>query len=170
MAPAELKERVHEFLDKGFIRPIMSPWDSRMLFVKKKDGSMWMCINYMYLNKVNQCLNSFMHLMNRAFQTYLGSFVIVFIDDILVFSRSLEEHEQHLRIVVQILREKKLYAKFSKFEFWLDSVVFLGHVALYRRQCHSLMGWFEPGEAKLLGTDIVRDAKIKLIQELLRIA
>ena len=55
-------------------------------------------------------------------------FVIVFIDDILIFSKSMEEHEEHLRIVFQILREKKLYAKFKKCEFWLDQVVFLGHV------------------------------------------
>nr|GFC44914.1 putative reverse transcriptase domain-containing protein [Tanacetum cinerariifolium] len=55
-------------------------------------------------------------------------FVIVFIDDILVYSKSKEEHEQHLRIVSEILRQKKLYAKFSKCEFWLQQVAFLGHI------------------------------------------
>jgi hypothetical protein len=58
----------------------------------------------------------------------LDQFVVVFIDDILVYSKSKEEHEQHLRLIFQTLREHKLYTKFSKFEFWLDSVAFLGHV------------------------------------------
>ena len=71
---------------------------------------------------------AFMDLMNRVFHEYLDCFVIVFIDDILIFSKSMEEHKEHLRIVFQILREKKLYAKFKKCEFWLDQVVFLGHV------------------------------------------
>ena len=71
---------------------------------------------------------TFMHLMNSVFQPYLDSFVIVFINDILVYSWSREDHEQHLRTVLQILRERKLYAKFSKCEFWLDSVGFLGHI------------------------------------------
>ena len=71
---------------------------------------------------------AFMDLMNRVFHEYLDHFVIVFIDDILIFSKGMEEHEEHLRIVFQILREKKLYAKFKKCEFWLDQVVFLGHV------------------------------------------
>lgn len=71
---------------------------------------------------------AFMDLMNRVFKDFMDKFVIVFIDDILVYSRSQEEHVDHLRVVLQILREKQLYAKFSKCEFWLDSVVFLGHV------------------------------------------
>ena len=71
---------------------------------------------------------TFMDLMNMMFHEYLDRFVIVSIDDILIFSKSMEEHEEHLRFVFQILREKKLYAKFKKCEFWLDQVVFLGHV------------------------------------------
>ncbi|KAL4028402.1 hypothetical protein IC575_011598 [Cucumis melo] len=70
----------------------------------------------------------FMDLMNRIFHRYLDQFVIVFIDDILVYSVDRESHEEHLRIVLQTLREKQLYAKFSKCEFWLEQVVFLGHV------------------------------------------
>ncbi|GJX74336.1 putative nucleotidyltransferase, ribonuclease H [Tanacetum coccineum] len=70
----------------------------------------------------------FMDLMNRIFHEYLDKFVIVFIDDILVYSKSEEEHEQHLRIVLEILRQKKLYAKFLKCEFWLQQVAFLGHI------------------------------------------
>lgn len=71
---------------------------------------------------------AFMDLMNRIFQSYLDQFVVVFIDDILVYSKTEAEHDQHLRIVLQILREKQLYRKLSKYEFWLSEVVFLGHV------------------------------------------
>ena len=70
----------------------------------------------------------FMDLMNRIFQPYLDQFVIVFIDVILIYSGSKEDHKEHLRVVLQILRENQLYAKFSKCRFWLDSVAFLGHV------------------------------------------
>ena len=69
-----------------------------------------------------------MDLMNRAFSPYLDKFVIVFIDDILVYSGGPEEHAEHLRTVLQILREPQLYAKFSKCQFLLDKVVLLGHV------------------------------------------
>ncbi|XP_070010114.1 uncharacterized protein [Nicotiana sylvestris] len=71
---------------------------------------------------------TFMYLMNSVFQPYLDSSIVVFIDDIFMYSSSQQEHEQYLRIVLQTLREKKLYANFSKCEFWLDSVAFLGHV------------------------------------------
>jgi hypothetical protein len=70
----------------------------------------------------------FMDLMNRVFRPYLDKFVVVFIDDILVYSNSYLEHEQHLRQVLSTLREHQLYAKVSKCEFWLKEVVFLGHV------------------------------------------
>ncbi|GJW70701.1 putative reverse transcriptase domain-containing protein, partial [Tanacetum coccineum] len=70
----------------------------------------------------------FMDLMNRVFHEYLDKFVIVFIDDILVYLKTREEHEDHLRIVLEILRRKKLYAKFSKCDFWLGQVAFLGHI------------------------------------------
>ena len=69
-----------------------------------------------------------MDLMNNVFCEYLDSFVIVFIDDILIYSKTKEEHEQHLRLTLQVLRQHQLYAKFSKCEFWLRSVTFLGHV------------------------------------------
>ncbi|KAL0541270.1 hypothetical protein IC582_021312 [Cucumis melo] len=70
----------------------------------------------------------FMDLMNRIFHQYLDQFVIVFMDDILVYLIGRKAHEEHLRIVLQILRDKQLYAKFSKCELWLGQVVFLGHV------------------------------------------
>ena len=71
---------------------------------------------------------AFMDLMHRVFQTYLDQFVSVFVDDILIYSQSEWEHEYHLRIVLQLLRDHQLYFKFSKCEFWLTEVRFLGHV------------------------------------------
>jgi hypothetical protein len=70
----------------------------------------------------------FMYLMNKVFMDYLDTFVVIFIDDILVYSKSEAEHEKHLKLVLQRLREHKLYAKLSKCEFWIDVVPFLGHV------------------------------------------
>ncbi|KAH9685255.1 Endonuclease [Citrus sinensis] len=195
MAPAELKElkvQLQELVEKGFIRPSVSPWGAPVLFVKKKDGTFRLCIDYRQLNKVTvrnkyplpriddlfdqfqrakvfskidlrsgyhqlrikdvdvpttafrtryghyeflvmpfgltNAPAAFMDLMNRVFSLYLDRFVIVFIDDILVYSRNEKEHAEHLWTVLQTLRQKQLYAKFSKCEFWLDRVVFLGHV------------------------------------------
>jgi hypothetical protein len=70
----------------------------------------------------------FMYLMNKVFMKYLDKFVVVFIDDILIFSKTEEEHEKHLRMVLEKLRSNQLYAKFSKCEFWLTEVAFLRHV------------------------------------------
>ena len=72
----------------------------------------------------------FMDLKHRVFQPYLDRFVVVFVDDILIYSKSEEEHEGHWRIVLQTLRDNQLYAKFNKCEFWLIEVKFLGHVVL----------------------------------------
>ena len=71
---------------------------------------------------------AFMDLMHRVFQPYLDCFVVVFVDDILIYFKSEEEHEDHLRAALQALRNHQLYAKFSKCEFWLIEVRFLGHV------------------------------------------
>ncbi|KAL5749287.1 hypothetical protein ACOSP7_023890 [Xanthoceras sorbifolium] len=181
-----------ELLDKGFIRPSVSPWGAPVLFVKKKDGSLRLCIDYRQLNKLTvknkyplpriddlfdqlrgACVFSkidlrsgyhqlgikesdipktafrtryrhyefvvmpfgltnapaaFMDLMNRIFRPYLDQFVVVFIDDILVYSQTAEDHDRHLRVVLQILREKQLYGKLSKCEFWLPEIAFLGHI------------------------------------------
>ncbi|XP_070026298.1 uncharacterized protein [Nicotiana sylvestris] len=125
MAPAELnelREQLKDLLDKGFIRPSVSPWGAPVLFVKKKDRSFRMCFDYRQLNKVtikNKLTNApaaFMDLMNRVFKPFLDNFIIVFIDDILVYSKSMEEHEEHLRIALQTLKENELYAKFSKLQ------------------------------------------------------
>jgi hypothetical protein len=69
----------------------------------------------------------FMYLMNKIFMEYLDKFVVVFINDILVYSRSEEEHEEHLHLALQKLRENRLYVKLSKCEFWMKQVAFLGH-------------------------------------------
>ncbi|CAL1400329.1 unnamed protein product [Linum trigynum] len=223
MAPIELKElkeQLQELLDKGFIRPSISPWGAPVLFVKKKDGSMRMCIDYRRLNKatvknryplpriddlfdqlqgasvfskidlrsgyhqlkvadgatsktafrtryghyeflvmpfgLTNAPAVFMALMNRVFHEYLDKFVIVFIDDILIYSKSEEEHKTHLRIVLQILREKQLYAKFSKCEFWLKEVIFLGHVISGRgvevdpKKVEAVVSWAPPKDVSEL--------------------
>ncbi|XP_076936783.1 uncharacterized protein LOC143604077 [Bidens hawaiensis] len=111
MAPLELKElkeQLQELLELGFIRPSVSPWGAP--------------------DVTTNAPAVFMDLMNRVFREFLDKFVTVFIDDILIYSKSKAEHEDHLRIVLEILRKKKLYAKFSKCEFWLSKVAFLGHI------------------------------------------
>ncbi|KAA0042391.1 ty3-gypsy retrotransposon protein [Cucumis melo var. makuwa] len=108
MAPAELKElkvQLQELLDKGFIRPRS---------------------HYLFLDRPAIRLSP--DLMNRVFKDFLDSFVIVFIDDILIYSKTEAEHEEHLHQVLETLRANRLYAKFSKCEFWLKKVSFLGHV------------------------------------------
>ncbi|GJZ71541.1 putative reverse transcriptase domain-containing protein [Tanacetum coccineum] len=131
MAPIELKElkdQLQELLERGFIRPSVSPWgapDISKTAFRTRYG------HYEFLVMPFGLTNApavFMDLMNRVFHEFLDKFVIVFIDDILVFSKSKEEHEAHLRTVLQILRQEKLYAKFSKCEFWLSKVAFLDHI------------------------------------------
>ncbi|GJX08105.1 putative reverse transcriptase domain-containing protein [Tanacetum coccineum] len=188
----ELAEQLKELSNKGFIRPSSSPWGAPILFVKKKDGSFRMCIDYRELNKLtvknryplpriddlfDQLQGSsiyskidlrsgyhqlrvreedipktafrtryghyefqvmpfgltnapavFMDLMNRVCKPYLDKFVIVFIDDILIYSRNEKEHEEHLKTILELLKKEELYAKFSKCEFWINTVKFLGHV------------------------------------------
>ncbi|KAI3683189.1 hypothetical protein L1987_83689 [Smallanthus sonchifolius] len=195
LAPSKMQElsnQLQELLDKGFIRPSFSPWGAPVLFVKKKDGTFRMCIDYRELNKLtiknryplpriddlfDQLQGSsfyskidlrsgyhqlriqeedvpktafrtryghyeflvmpfgltnapavFMDLMNRVCKPYLDKFVIVFIDDILIYSRTKEDHEHHLKLILELLSNENLYAKFSKCEFWIREVHFLGHV------------------------------------------
>ena len=93
---------------------------------------------------------AFMDLMNRVFQPYLDQFVVVFVDDIMVYSQLEVEHEDHLRIVLQLLRDRQLYAKFNKWEFWLAEVGFLGHVvsasgvSVDPGKVESVMSWERP--------------------------
>ncbi|GJU98748.1 putative nucleotidyltransferase, ribonuclease H [Tanacetum coccineum] len=188
----ELSDQLQELVDRGFIRPSTSPWGAPVLFVKKKDGSFRMCIDYRELNKLtvkNRYLlpriddlfdqlqglsvyskidlrsgyhqlrvkgedipktsfrtryehykfhvmrfgltNTpavFMDLMNRVCKPYLDKFMIVFIDDILIYSRNKEVHANHLRIIFKLFKKEKLYAKFSKCDFWISIVQFLGHL------------------------------------------
>ena len=77
---------------------------------------------------LTNALAAIMDLMHRVFHPYLDRFVVVFVDDILIYSKTKEDHEDHLRVILQTLRDHQLYAKFSKCEFWLTEVGFLGHV------------------------------------------
>ena len=92
----------------------------------------------------------FMDLMHRVLQEYLNEFVIVFIDDILVYSKTEELHQEHLRMVLQTLREHRLYAKFSKCDFWCREVKFLGHVvtsegiAVDSSKVEAVLNWQKP--------------------------
>ncbi|GJX97558.1 putative reverse transcriptase domain-containing protein [Tanacetum coccineum] len=195
LAPGEMKElaeQLKELSDKGFIRPCSSLWGATILFVKKKDESFWMCIDYRELNKlivknrypllrINDLFDQFqgssiyskidlrsgyhqlrvreedipntafrtryghyefrvmpfgltnapavfIDLMNRVCKPYLDKFVIVFIGDILIYSHNEKEHEEHLETILELLKKEELYAKFSKCEFWINTVKFLGHV------------------------------------------
>ncbi|GJX25615.1 putative reverse transcriptase domain-containing protein [Tanacetum coccineum] len=120
LAPSEmqeLSEQLKELQDKGFIRPSHSPWGAPVLFVKKKDGSMRMCIDYHELNKL----------------TVKNRYPLPRIDDLFdqlqdVLNKTKEDHKVHLRLMLELLTKEKLYAKFSKCEFWLQEVHFLGHV------------------------------------------
>ncbi|GJZ40509.1 putative reverse transcriptase domain-containing protein [Tanacetum coccineum] len=146
MAPVELKElkdQLQKLLERGFIRPngakSFSKLDLRLgyhqLRVKEQDVLKTALRthygHYEFLVMPFGWINAsavFMDLMNRAFLEYLDKFVIVFIDEILVYSKTREEQEDHLCIVLEILCQKKLYAKLSKCEFWLGQVAFLGHI------------------------------------------
>ena len=210
----ELKVQIQELLGKGFIRPSDSPWGAPVLFAKKKDKTLRLCIDYRQFNRVTiknryplpriddlfdqlrgarvyskidlrTCYHqlrvreanipkttfrtryghfeftvmpfglmnapaAFLGLMNRVFQPYLYQFVVVSIDDILIYSQSEVEHEDHLRIVLQLLRDHQLYAKFSKCEFWLAEVVFLRHVvstsgvSVDSGKVEAVMSWKRP--------------------------
>ncbi|GJR33022.1 putative reverse transcriptase domain-containing protein [Tanacetum coccineum] len=153
LAPSEMEEfsgQLKELQDKGFIRPSSSPWGAPVLFVKKKDdlrsGYHQLRVHEDDIPKtafrtryrhfeftvmpfvLTNAPAVFMDLMNRVCRPYLDKFMIVFIDDILIYSKTREEHEVHLGLVLELLKEERLYAKFSKCKFWLREVQFLGHV------------------------------------------
>jgi hypothetical protein len=96
----------------------------------------------------------FMNLMNNVFMDYLDNFLVVFIDDILIYSQSEEEHVGHLTIVLQKLRERQLYAKLSKCEFWIDEVLFSGHIinkdglAVDPKKVADILNWKAPIDAR----------------------
>jgi hypothetical protein len=97
---------------------------------------------------------TFMRLMNSVFMEYLDKFVVVYIDDILIYSKTEEEHAEHLRLALTKLREHRLYAKFSKCEFWLNELIFLGHVlsangvAVIPDKVQSVLDWVTPSSVK----------------------
>ncbi|WMV33121.1 hypothetical protein MTR67_026506 [Solanum verrucosum] len=144
MAPVELRElkaQLQELLEKAFIRPTVSPWSRyhqlrlRAKYIPKTSFRTRYG-HYEFLVMPFGLTNApavFMDLMNRVFKPYLDQFVVVSIDDILIFSRNNEDHDKHLRIILKILLEKELYAKFSKCEFWLDEVAFLGNIVSTKR-------------------------------------
>jgi hypothetical protein len=217
MPPAELvelKKQLQELLEKCFICPSTSPWGCPTLFVKKKDESLRLCIDYRPLNAVtirnkyplpridvlfDQLVRAkvfsridlrsgyhqikirasdipktafstryglyeflvmlfgltnapayFMYPMNSVFMPELDKFVVVFIDDILVYSKNEEEHVGHLHVVLQRLREHHLYAKLSKCDFWLKEIKFLGHtisqagIAVDPDKVQEVMNWKPP--------------------------
>ncbi|GKE55028.1 putative reverse transcriptase domain-containing protein, partial [Tanacetum coccineum] len=184
LAPLKLQElstQLQEVSDKGFIRPSSSPWGALVLFVKKKDRSFRMCIDYRELNKLTvknrypllriddlfdhlqgssvyskidlrsgyhqlrvrdedipkmtfrtryghyefqvmpfgltSAPKVFMNLMNRVCKPYLDKSMVFFIDDILIYSKSEEEHAEHLKLILKLLKKEELYAKFSKCDF-----------------------------------------------------
>nr|GEX21359.1 hypothetical protein [Tanacetum cinerariifolium] len=139
----ELADQLQELLEKGFIRLSLSSWGDPVLFVKIKDRSFHRdedipitAFRSRYNHYEFQVMpfgltNApalFMDLMNRVCKPYLDKFVIVFIDEILIYLKSKEEHKEHLKTVMKLLKKEQLYAKFSKCDFWLQSVQFLGHV------------------------------------------
>src|ERR1041385_7936122 len=90
--------------------------------------SLWSLRVHRHVLWFNQCPATFSRLMNSIFMEYLDKFVVVYLDDILIYSKNEEEHAEHLRLVLMKLREHRLYAKFPKCEFWLPEVTYLGHV------------------------------------------
>jgi hypothetical protein len=98
----------------------------------------------------------FMNLMNKVFMEYLDKFIVVFIDDILIYSMNGSDHEEHLRLVLQKLRDNQLYAKYSKCEFWLEEVPFLGHIisnggiSVDPTKVREIVGWKIPSSVEVL--------------------
>ncbi|GJY02283.1 putative reverse transcriptase domain-containing protein [Tanacetum coccineum] len=149
LAPSEmqeLSEQLRELQDNGFIRPIPSSWGAPILFIDLRSGYHQLRVheadilktafrtrygNFEFLVMPFRLTNAptiFMDIMNRVCKPYLDKFVIVFIDDILIYSKSKEDHKVHLKLVLELLKKEKLFSKFSKCEFWLQEVHFFGHV------------------------------------------
>ncbi|CAI7730659.1 unnamed protein product [Closterium sp. NIES-53] len=131
---ADMKKQIEYLLDKGLIRPSTSPYGAPVLFIPKPDGSLRMCIDYRALNK-QTIKNKYpipriddLAKMNHILRPLLDECVVVYLDDILIYSRDMKQHIKHLRRVFEILRRGKSYVKLSKSEFALKKVQFLGHM------------------------------------------
>nr|GEV52108.1 putative reverse transcriptase domain-containing protein [Tanacetum cinerariifolium] len=124
----ELSDQLHEISDKGFIRPSSSPWGALVLFVKKNDGSFRMCIDYQELNKLTVKNRYPLPKIDDLFDQLQGSSVYSKIDLRPGYHQLRQEHEEHLKLLLELLRKRELYAKFSKCEFWIPKAQFLGHV------------------------------------------
>ncbi|GKB99033.1 putative reverse transcriptase domain-containing protein [Tanacetum coccineum] len=116
--------------DNGFIRPSSSPWGAPVLFFKKKDGSFRMCIDYRELDKLTVKNRYPLPRIDNLFDQLQGSSVYSKIDLRSGYHqlRNKQEHEEHLKLILELLKKEELYAKFSKCEFWIPKVKFLGHV------------------------------------------
>ncbi|GKD78375.1 putative reverse transcriptase domain-containing protein, partial [Tanacetum coccineum] len=131
LAPSKMQElstQLQELQDKGFIRLSHSPWGAPELFVKKKDGALRMCIDYRELNKLTIKNRYPLSRIDDLFDQLQGARYFSKIDLRSVYLKSKDEHEVHLMLVLELLKKEELYAKFSKCEFWLQEVQFLGHV------------------------------------------
>ncbi|XP_062014480.1 uncharacterized protein LOC133731020 [Rosa rugosa] len=150
MAPAELQElkvQIDGLLAQGFIQLRVKDEDIPKTAFRTRYGHFEFLVMPFGLTNAPA---AFMDLMNRTFSPYLDQFVVVFVDDILIYSKSSDEHEKHLRIVLQMLREKKLFAKFEKCDFWQKEVKFLGHVvskdgvSVDPSKVEAVMSWSRP--------------------------
>nr|GEW37272.1 hypothetical protein [Tanacetum cinerariifolium] len=126
----ELSDQLKELSENGFIRPSSSPWAAPVLFVKKKDGSSLMCVDYQELNKLTVKNRYPLPRINDLFDQLKGSSVYSKIDLRSGYHqlRSKQEHEEYLKLILELLKKEQLYAKFSKCESWIPKVHFLGHV------------------------------------------
>ncbi|KAL4514413.1 hypothetical protein Ndes2437A_g01123 [Nannochloris sp. 'desiccata'] len=154
----ELRLRLKELMELGLIRPSKSPWAAPILFVPKKDGTLRFCVDYRGLNKITIAVSerdrektafttvfglfefvvmpfgltnapaTFSRLMMDVFKDFLYDFVLVYLDDILIFSENEEEHNKHLKLVLDKLAEHQLVAKLSKCSFFKSEVEYLGFV------------------------------------------
>ncbi|GJR24957.1 putative reverse transcriptase domain-containing protein [Tanacetum coccineum] len=127
----ELSNQLKELQDKGFIQPSSSPWGALVLFVNKKEGSFHLHSGYHQLRVHEADIPKIMfrtRYRHFEFESYLDKFVIVVHEEILIYSMSKEEHEVHLKLILELVEKEKLYGKFSKCEFWLQEVCFLGHM------------------------------------------